>query len=44
MNFIYGLGGRDFFMEDGEKIFDYLEKLVEGKEQSGSVKYIGLRE
>lgn len=42
-NYIYGLGGRDFRVEDAEEVFEEMEKLVtEGKEVE-QYKYIGLR-
>lgn len=42
-NYIYGLGGRDFRVEDAENVFTEMEQLVtEGKEVE-QYKYIGLR-
>lgn len=42
-NYIYGLGGRDFRVEDAEEVFNEMEQLVtEGKEVE-QYKYIGLR-
>lgn len=42
-NYIYGLGGRDFRVEDAENVYNELEALVtEGKEIE-NYKYIGLR-
>ncbi len=42
-NYIYGLGGRDFRVEDAEEVFTELEELVTNGKEVGNYKYIGLR-
>lgn len=42
-NYIYGLGGRDFRVEDAEKVFTELEGLVTNGKEVENYKYIGLR-
>lgn len=42
-NYIYGLGGRDFRVEDAEKVFTELEELVTNGKEVENYKYIGLR-
>ncbi|MDD6858618.1 MAG: transketolase C-terminal domain-containing protein [Lachnospiraceae bacterium] len=42
-NYIYGLGGRDFRVEDAEEVFTELEELVTNGKEVENYKYIGLR-
>lgn len=42
-NYIYGLGGRDFRVEDAENVFTELEELVTNGKEIEQYKYIGLR-
>lgn len=42
-NYIYGLGGRDFRIEDAEEVFTELEELVVNGKEVENYKYIGLR-
>lgn len=42
-NYIYGLGGRDFRVEDAEEVFTELEELVTNGKEVKNYKYIGLR-
>jgi pyruvate ferredoxin oxidoreductase alpha subunit len=44
MNYIYGLGGRDIFPEDINKVFEDLQKLVAAKLALPKINYIGSRE
>lgn len=43
VNYIYGLAGRDFTVENVEKIFAELEEMVENGKQVEQYQYIGLR-
>ncbi len=43
IDFVFGLGGRDFPMEDAEIIADTLKELAQGKEKA-EVTYLGVRE
>jgi len=43
-NFIYGLGGRDYRVEDAAEVFDDLEALAKGTREIEQYPYIGLRE
>ena len=42
-NYIYGLGGRDFRVEEAEEVFTELEELVTNGKEVENYKYIGLR-
>lgn len=42
-NYIYGLGGRDFRVEDAEEVFSEMEQLVTSGKEVEQYKYIGLR-
>lgn len=42
-NYIYGLGGRDYRVEDAMDVFDDLEGLVNGTKEVELYPYIGLR-
>lgn len=42
-NFIYGLGGRDFRIEDAKDVFRQMEELVENGTPVEQYQYIGLR-
>ena len=42
-NYIYGLGGRDFRVEDAKEVFTELEELVTNGKEVENYKYIGLR-
>lgn len=42
-NFIYGLGGRDFRVQDAKEVFHKMEQLVEHGAAVGQYEYIGLR-
>ena len=44
INYIYGLGGRDFTVEDAEGVFKELQDIVENGKPVEQFKYIGLRE
>lgn len=44
VNYIYGLGGRDTSQAQLRKIFEDLQKIVEGKQIGDLVRYVGLRE
>ncbi|MCD6087873.1 MAG: pyruvate ferredoxin oxidoreductase [Candidatus Hydrothermae bacterium] len=44
MNFVYGLGGRDFFVEDALYIFEKLIKAAKGERPSELIEYVGVRE
>lgn len=43
VNYIYGLAGRDFTVENVEEIFAELEEMVENGKQVEQYQYIGLR-
>lgn len=43
-NYIYGLGGRDFRVEDAKKVFAQMEELVENGTEVEQYQYIGLRD
>lgn len=43
-NYIYGLGGRDFRVEDAKKVFGEMEELVENGTEVEQYEYIGLRD
>jgi pyruvate ferredoxin oxidoreductase alpha subunit len=44
VNYIYGLGGRDIFVEDIENIYKDLEKIAETGKVENLINYIGVRE
>ena len=44
VNYVFGLGGRDFPPELVEKVFDELIRIKEGKEKPFIKKYVGVRE
>ncbi len=44
MNYIYGLGGRDIFVEDIENVYKDLEKVVKTGKIENLINYIGVRE
>ena len=44
INYIYGLGGRDFTVEDAEGVFKEQQDIVENGKPVEQFKYIGLRE
>lgn len=44
VNYIYGLAGRDFTVEDAEGIFAELEDVVENGKEAKQYQYVGLRE
>ncbi len=43
MNYIYGLGGRDFTVEDVYRVFRELEEAVNNGTEITQYQYIGLR-
>ena len=43
VNYIYGLAGRDFTVENVEEIFAELEDMIENGKQVEQYQYIGLR-
>lgn len=43
-NFIYGLGGRDYRIDDAKMVFEKMEGLCERNEEVEQYQYIGLRE
>ena len=43
VNYIYGLAGRDFTVDDVYSIFDELADSVENDKEIEQFKYIGLR-
>ena len=43
VNYIYGLAGRDFTVEDAEKIFAELEDVVVNGKEAEQYQYVGLR-
>ena len=43
VNYIYGLAGRDFTVENAKEIFAELEAVTLGEKQAEQHKYIGLR-
>lgn len=44
INYIYGLGGRDINVEDIEKVYTDLEKIIKQKKVETLVNYLGVRE
>ena len=44
INYIYGLGGRDISVEDIEKVYTDLEKILKQKKVETLVNYLGVRE
>ena len=44
VNYIYGLGGRDINVEDIEKVYTDLEKILKQKKVETLVNYLGVRE
>jgi len=44
INYIYGLGGRDIFVEDIEKVYKDLEKIATTGKIENLINYIGVRE
>ena len=44
VNYIYGLGGRDFTTEDVKQVFEELKETADGRLAEQQHKYIGLRE
>lgn len=42
-NLVYGLGGRDFTVEEAEEIFDDLEAYDKGEKPFAEYRYVGLR-
>lgn len=44
VNYIYGLAGRDFTVEDAEGIFAELEDVVNNGKEAEQYQYVGLRE
>ncbi len=44
VNYVFGLGGRDFPPELVEKVFDELIRIKDGKEKPFVKKYVGVRE
>lgn len=43
-NYIYGLGGRDIFPEDIEKVYNDLERIKKEKKVKQLVNYLGVRD
>ena len=43
VNYIYGLAGRDFTVEDVRQVFEELRDVAEGRREAPNHKYIGLR-
>ena len=43
-NYIYGLGGREIFLEDLKNVYRELKNIAEGKSKPEQAKYIGLKE
>ena len=43
INYIYGLGGRDFTVEEAKDVFAELEDVVENGKPVTQYQYIGLR-
>ncbi|MEE8185733.1 MAG: pyruvate ferredoxin oxidoreductase [Thermodesulfobacteriota bacterium] len=44
LNYIYGLGGRDTFVEDIETVYTDLEKVVKTRRVEKLINYLGVRE
>ena len=44
VNYIYGLGGRDYRIEDAISVFQDLEDFIENKKEIEQFQYIGLRD
>ena len=44
VNYVYGLGGRDINVEDIEKVYTDLEKILKQKKVETLVNYLGVRE
>jgi len=44
VNYVYGLGGRDIFVEDIENVYKDLEKIVTTGKVENLINYIGVRE
>ncbi len=44
VNYIYGLGGRDINVEDIEKVYTDLEKILKQKKVETLINYLGVRE
>ena len=42
--YMYGLGGREIFVEDLKKVYRDIKSVAEGKSQTANVAYIGLKE
>ncbi|MEI7542811.1 MAG: transketolase C-terminal domain-containing protein [bacterium] len=43
-SYIYGLGGREIFLEDLKNVYRELKNIAEGKSKPEQAKYIGLKE
>lgn len=43
IDYIYGLGGRDIYLEDIYSVFRDLQKIAESKKQNFELKYLGVR-
>ena len=44
LNYVYGLGGRDIFVEDIENVYKNLEKVAKTGKVENLINYIGVRE
>jgi pyruvate ferredoxin oxidoreductase alpha subunit len=44
LNYVYGLGGRDIFVEDIEKVYMDLENVAKSGKIEKLINYIGVRE
>ena len=43
VNYVYGLGGRDFLPRHAQEVFDDLARIAEGQAPSALVKYLGVQ-
>lgn len=44
VNYVYGLGGRDVRVEDMEKVFESLQKVIDDNDAGETYRYMGIRE
>jgi pyruvate/2-oxoacid:ferredoxin oxidoreductase alpha subunit len=42
-SYIYGLGGREIFIEDIKDVYKELKNIADGKSKPEQAKYIGLK-